>query len=52
MSQEIDSNEDGLEGVDFSDGFVVNSEPMISENQARDVDLSELQSEDDPKTSY
>ena len=51
MSQEMDSKDDDHEGVNFSDGFVVNSQPMSSENQARDVDFSEFQSEDNPKMS-
>ena len=51
MSQEIYRNGDDHEGVKFSDGFIVSSEPISSENQARDVDFSKLQSEDDPKIS-
>ena len=51
MSQEIDSNDDDYEWVNFSDVFVVNSESVSSENLARDVNFNELQSEDDPKKS-
>ena len=51
MSQQIDRNDDDHEGVAFCDGLVVRSEPVVSENQAHDVDFSEFQSEDDPKMS-
>ena len=43
MSQEIDSNEDSHEGVGFSDGYLVKSDPMSSENEVRDIDFGELQ---------
>ena len=51
MSQEIDSNNNDHEGANLSYVFVVNSDPMSSENQARDVDFSELQSDCDTKMS-
>ena len=51
MSQDIDRNDDDHQRVKFSDGFIVNPEPISSENQARYVNFSEFQSEDDPKMS-
>ena len=42
MSQDINSNKDGHEGIDFLNGFIVISEIMRSENEACDADFSEL----------